>query len=154
MAVPDSHYHLSQTRLHRVLARILSVTRWGLALFGLGAIAWLALLLLPLWTGYFPPLGLMFPIMALMLLGVWAQVWNAQCDFVAAVLCDGWVRAITQALRLGVYGGYAREHCEELASYLEARRYRLMLFLLPHAWSLVVVVASVIPFSTGGWPFE
>ena len=154
MAVRDFDHNSRQTRLHKVLARVLAVTRRGLAFFGLGAVLWVAHLLLPFLAGYFPPWGLMFPIMGVMLLGLWANVWNAQCDFVATVLCDGWVRAITQAMRFGVYGGYAREHCEELASYLGARKYRLMLFLLPHVWSLVAVVAFAILFITGGWPFE
>lgn len=160
MAVLNSDHDPRQARLHKVLARILAVTRWGLALFGLGAAAWLAMLLLPLWTGYLPPWRLMCAAMGFMLLGVWAEVWNGQCALVAAVLCHGCPRTITQimrtaqAVRFGVQGRYAREHCGELASYLAVRRYRLVLFLLPHAWSVVVVVAFLTLLIAGGWPFN
>ena len=136
------------------MAGVLAVTRWGLLLFGFASVITLAWFFLPFLTERVLHPAVLYATMGLMGLGVWANVWNAQCDFVAAVLCDGWVRAVTLALRLGVSGGYARDHCEELASYLAERRYRLVLFLLPHAYSLVMVLVFAVSFATGGWPLE
>ncbi len=154
MASPETNTRPSWDRVKHIMAGVLAVTRWGLLLFAFAFVVVLSWFLLPFLTDRATHPAVLYAAMGLMVLGVWANAWNAQCDFVAAVLCDGWVRAVTMALRLGAYGGYAREHSDALASYLAERRYRLVLFLLPHACSLVMVLVFAVSFATGGWPLE
>ena len=160
MAVPDPNHEQREARLRQILACTLAVTRWGLALIALGGATWVAAMLLPIWAGILPQWELMCTAMGLILLGLWAEAWNWQCALVANILNHGWPRTMAQIMRtlqaLGFLkqGRYAREHCDELASYLAARGYRLVLFLSPHIWSLVAMAAVVIALALGGSLFE
>ena len=133
----------------QTLSRVLVVTRLlnlclvlGAALFALG------LLLHALSPAHAQAFWGIIVLMGLCVfaIGVWAASFNTQCDFTAAVLNEGWVRALTEFLGgwPRVPGSYALKHCELLSAFLAAKKHRIYLFVAPYiaAASGVLVVLT------------